>query len=987
MFHLMAVHGAQSLEVSYETDRAAFIGRGRTVAEPRAMHRRRAARRQRRARCSTRSSRSGPPSPSSPRRRRSSTSSPGMAETREAALGLVEQVPGPAPRRPRVRPGVDARPGGCCGRSTPRKPTRRPTRASPAAIVYANAVAARRRGACSLRNRRGQSGLWGYAISGDLPIVLLRSATRENLELVRQLVQAHAYWRLKGLAVDLVIWNEDRARLPPGAAGPDPGADRRRHRGARDRPARRHLRAPRGADRRGGPHPAADGGARHRHATARDARRAGRRGARRPESPRAAAASRHRVHRGDAATVAGPPAREPRSWQRPRAASRPTAASTSSHLRAGEPHARAVGATCWRTRTSARVVSESGAAYTWSENAHEFRLTPWHNDPVSDAGGEAIYLRDEETGRFWSPTPLPAAAAAPYVTRHGFGYSVFEHGEDGIAHASSGSTWPPDAPVKFSALKLRNRLGPAAAAVGDRLRGVGARASCGRRRAMHVVTEIDRESGAIFARNAYQHGVRGPRRLPRRGASARARVDRRPRRVPRPQRHAARPGGAGAARACPAGSAPALDPCARDAGRRSTWPTARSARSSSGSGWAATPRDARSARAALPGRRRRRARRSTAVWAYWNAHARRRAGEDARRVARPARQRLAAVPDAGVPHVGRAAASTSRAARSASATSCRTRWRCVHAEPALLREHLLRCAGAPVRARATCSTGGIRRRGRGVRTHCSDDYLWLPLAVCRYVDGHGRHRGARRAGAVPRGPPRERRTRTRYYDLPAASAESATLYEHCVRAIEHGLRFGAHGLPLMGSGDWNDGMNLVGRSRARARASGWASSSATCCGSSARWRGSGATRTSPSGARSEGATLRANLETARLGRRVVPARLLRRRRAAGLRRQRRVPDRLHLAELGGALRRRRPRARAQGAWRRRGRAPGAPRCAGSSSCSTRRSTTAGLDPGYIKGYVPGVRENGGQYTHAAVWAAMAFAAAGRRRARLGAARR
>ncbi len=79
------------------------------------------------------------------------------------------------------------------------------------------------------------------------------------------------------------------------------------------------------------------------------------------------------------------------------------------------------------------VISESGSAYSWAVNAHEFRLTPWNNDPVTDAGGEALYLRDEENGRFWSPTPLPAGSESPYTSRHGFGYSVFEHTEDGIA--------------------------------------------------------------------------------------------------------------------------------------------------------------------------------------------------------------------------------------------------------------------------------------------------------------------------------------------------------------------------------------------------------------------------------------------------------------------------------------------------------------------------------------------------------------------------
>lgn len=77
-------------------------------------------------------------------------------------------------------------------------------------VLYANA-SLRADTEILLQNRRGQSGLWGYAISGDLPIVLLQISDANNIELVRQLVQAHAYWRLKGLAVDLVIWNEDRA--------------------------------------------------------------------------------------------------------------------------------------------------------------------------------------------------------------------------------------------------------------------------------------------------------------------------------------------------------------------------------------------------------------------------------------------------------------------------------------------------------------------------------------------------------------------------------------------------------------------------------------------------------------------------------------------------------------------------------------------------------------------------------------------------------
>src|SRR5690606_14199231 len=104
------------------------------------------------------------------------------------------------------------------------------------------------------------------------------------------------------------------------------------------------------------------------------------------------------------------------------------------------------------------VISESGQAYTWSENAHQFRLTPWHNDPVSDISGEAFYLRDEESGHYWSPTPLPCRGTNAYVTRHGFGYSVFEHTESGIVS----ELWVYvgiDAAVKYSVLKVRNASG------------------------------------------------------------------------------------------------------------------------------------------------------------------------------------------------------------------------------------------------------------------------------------------------------------------------------------------------------------------------------------------------------------------------------------------------------------------------------------------------------------------------------------------------
>jgi len=960
MFHLLAAPGAVSDEPSYETDRAKFIGRGRTAADPVAFdsHDRR----------SRLSNTEGPVLDPIVAIRLTLTLSPdesatvqiisGAADTRETALALLEEycdrhfverafeMAWFQSQEVLRRLGVTETEAQLYGRLA-------------TSVVFSNAL---RRAAPSViaRNQLGQSGLWRFAISGDLPIVLLNISDLGRIDLVKQVLHAHAYWRMKGLAADLMIVNEDfsgyRAELQDQIMGLINAG-----------PEAQMLNQPGGIFVR--------------------------RAEELSEDERVLLQTVARVvYRDTAATLVEQVERR-MSPERGSDRLEPVLQPAAEQVQPLLPHQRifcnglggftpdgreyvvtlepgqstpAPWANVIASPYIGTVVSESGSAYTWVDNAHEFRLSPWHNDPLSDSSGEALYIRDEETGAFWSPTPLPARGRSGYVCRHGFGYSAFEHFEAGIV--SELFTYVAmDAPVKFLVVKLRNqsRRPRSLSLTGywELVLGEWRHANM-----MHIVTETDPQSGALLARNAYgrecanrvvfvqvsepERRVSGSRTefIGRNGslsspaAMSRKRLSNRT--------------GAG------------LDPCA-----------AVQTRIELADGQereivfifgAADQADqmqhliqqfggTAGARQALE-----------AVWDHWS----RTLGAVQVETPDPALDVLA---NGWLVYQAISCRLWARSGyyQSGGAYGFRDQLQdtmaLLHTTPWLAREQLLRCASRQF------PQGDVQHwwhppGGQGVRTHFSDDYLWLPYATCRYVLATGDTGVLDEAVPFLEGRllnPEEEA----YYDQPQRSSQTASLYEHCVRSINHGLRFGEHQLPLMGCGDWNDGMNLVGHEGKGesvwlawflyenlhlfadlARERNDAAFADRCTEQAERlrsnieahaWDGAWYRRAWFDDGTPLGSSVNDECQIDSISQ------------SWAVISQGGDPNRARQAM--DALDQRLVRRDAQ-----------------LIQLLAPPFDQSELEPGYIKGYVPGVRENGGQYTHAAIWATMAFALLGDR---------
>ncbi|MGY0633058.1 GH36-type glycosyl hydrolase domain-containing protein [Luteimonas sp. A478] len=987
MFHLVAVHGADIVEISYETDRSRFIGRGHDARAPRAVLE---------------------PAPLS--NSQGSVLDPVVAIRSRITLApdqtaTIDMVTGVAAARDDCRVLVDKyRDRRLADRVfdlawTHSQVVRRQINASQAdaqlyerlagLVLHAN-PALRAEPAVLLQNRRGQSGLWGQAISGDHPIVLVQIDDAKNIELVRQMVQAYAYWRLKGLTVDLVIWNGEQG-----------GYRQQLHdqiMGLISAGVEANV-----IDRPGG-------------IFARSAHQL-------PQEDRILLQSVARVIVSDAhGTLAEQVAhRPPQEVVMPPLQPlltqydlmpMPTADEHAITGRGGDTaldpwpfdpgtgplrEGNGIGAFSADGReyvidlqpggnTPAPwsnvlanpqfgcVVSESGTGYTWAENAHEFRLTPWHNDPVGDSNGEAFYLRDEQTGRFWSPTPLPCRGEGAYRVRHGFGYSVYEHEQDDVAS----ELWvyvASDAAVKFSVLRVRN--------TGERTRRLSATGyvewilgDLHARTQMHVVTESVTEHDAVLARNAYNtefsrraaffaadiatggwHGeeerrsVTGDRNefIGRNGSL----------RSPAAMTRERLSGRLGAG----------LDPCAAIQVPLDLAPgQSRDVIFRLGAG-----RTRAEALATL--------RETQGRDAAWDALDEVRVGW---------LRTLGAVqvetPEPAVDlltngwllyqTIGCRYFARSGYYQSGGAFGFRDQLQDImamlHAEPKLARDHLLLCAEHQF------MEGDVQHwwhppLDRGVRTRCSDDYLWLPLATCRYVEATGDRDVLNERMTYVEGrhvdPDEES-----YYDLPSRSGLRETLYQHCVRGLQRALDlFGERGLPLIGTGDWNDGMNRVGeggrgesvwlgfflyevlnRFNKLARDRGDLLFAKRCLERATQlrqaledhaWDGAWYRRAWFDNGMPLGSTQSDECTIDSISQ--------------------------SWSVLSGAADPVRARQAMESLDQRLVR-----RDAGLVQLLDPPFDKTGQDPGYIRGYVPGVRENGGQYTHAAVWATMAFAELG-----------
>ena len=809
-------------------------------------------------------------------------------------------------------------------------------------------------------NTLGQPGLWSFAISGDYPILLVRLKSQENLSLLNEVLIAHTYWRKRGLIIDLVLFNQHETSY---------------EQDFQSKVGR--LLARTGGDawmnKRGGIFVVNED-------QMNESERILLRTVARVILDGEAGSLKQQLSKLDAVPLWLPRFVSIESLNAPSDAVRKVERPTNLLFDNGtggftpdgceyiiylEPNrwTPAPWVNVIATSEFGCLVSESGMGCTWAQNSGENRLTPWRNDAVSDTPSEVLYLRDEDTGQIWSPTPLPARADAPYLIRHGAGYSIYEHASHGLEQ-SMRVFIVPDEPLKIVQLKLHNTT--------QRMRRINVTyyaewvlGTTHENTSAYIVPEFISGQFALLARNTYStdfsqrvaflastrepHGVTTDRTefLGRHGSYARPAALERVGLTPNVQ----------------AGG----DPCA--ALQSLLW---------------LQPGETKEITFLL-GQGMDRADTERLIRHYQNIQNVEAAWESVGEFwDEILEQTQVQTPDAGMNILlnrwllyqtlscrfwGRTAFYQSSGAYGFR-DQLQDAMGLIHVRPELVRQHILEAA------RHQFEEGDVLHwwhppAGRGIRTRCSDNLLWLPYVTAYYVHTTGDQSILAEQVPFLSAEPLKAKEHERYGQFP--SGETATLYEHCCRAIAKGTTAGPHGIPLIGAHDWNDGMNRVGvEGQGESIWLGWFLSTtlinfADVC------------------------ELMSDRDRAEMYR--VQAKKL-----------------FKIIDLGGW----------DGAWYLRAYYDDGSPLGSASNNECRIDSIAqswaviskgadpfhatqamesvyeklvrphdqlillftppfdrtARDPGYIKGYSPGIRENGGQYTHAALWAIWAFAQMG-----------
>jgi cyclic beta-1,2-glucan synthetase len=651
--------------------------------------------------------------------------------------------------------------------------------------------------------RRGASGpqtLWPQGISGDLPIVLMRVEENEDLAVARQLLQAHEYWGMKRLSVDLVFLNDRGASYIQ---------DLQVALEAMVRTAQGRPRVA-GADTRG-----------KVFVLRSDLVSA--------DTRSALLAVARVVLSGRSGSLADQLGRmQPVPTPAPRAARRSSAAPAmpSAELDgmreleyfnglggfAAQGREYLVAATGGQLTPAPWInvianrgfgfhVSTDGAGYTWSRNSRENALTPWSNDPVSDRPGEAIYLRDEETGELWSPTPAPIRhEQAYYSCAHGLGYSRFQQRSHGLSLELTLAVATDD-PVKLARLVVRNES-PRTRSLSVTAYAEWVLAPSRVQSAPHIITELDAESQALTARNPWNSAFPGVAFMDLGGRQDEWTCDRRE----FLGRHGTLDAPAALVSGGPFGAkaGPALDPCAVLRSHFTLEPNA-STSFLVLLGEAATDTEARALvvkhratdfDALLEGTR-----------GQWNELT------DHVQVKTPDRSLDIRV-NGWLLYQTLACRTWARAGfyQASGAYGFRDQLQDAMAlaivRPELLRDQILRAAGRQF-PEGDVQHWWLPHSGQGVRTHISDDRVWLSYVTAHYIQLTGDRAILDVEVPFIDGPPLPRDRHDAFFE-PTVSKQKASLFEHCKRGLEGALYMGEHGLPLIGTGDWNDGMNRVG---------------------------------------------------------------------------------------------------------------------------------------------------------------------------------